>query len=148
MLSTGLFYTLLNIPAIQDFANLRTGLSFSLVSRAFIIIIPVIFMATGIQKMISAFSRNTREAQTYLSILMLVGFLPPTILASLPIKPPVWMDFLPTLGQFTLISQMIRGEPVSVFKLLFVSLTSLIMAGVAVWMAIKLYNREKIVMSN
>ena len=48
--------------------------------------VPLVLLASTLQTLIAAFAKSYREAQTYLSLLMLLPMIPSAMLAVLPLK--------------------------------------------------------------
>jgi len=114
----------------------------------FLLLVPVALLAGALQTIIAAFSRNFREAQTYLSMLLLLPMLPSLAVMVMPLKENAWKMATPILGQNLLINQLIKGETISHIDLLLAVLgTTAAGLGLA-WVAVKLYNREKMLFSS
>ena len=73
--------------------------------------VPLALFAAALQMTAALFARTFKEAQTYLSMLMLVPIIPATFLSLQPIKSTLWAMFVPVLGQTLLMSDVLRGEP-------------------------------------
>jgi hypothetical protein len=54
---------------------------------------------------------------------------------------------IPTFGQQILINQFMRGEPISVLNVVVSALVTLVVAAILVVLAIRLYEREQIILS-
>ena len=74
-------------------------------------------LAAALQTLVSAFSRSYREAQTYLSILMLVPLLLSVLLTVLPVKTAEWMYAVPLLGQQIAITELLVGGSVTAMRI-------------------------------
>ena len=72
--------------------------------------VPLALFASALQMTLAFFARTFKEAQTYLSMLMLVPMLPATFLSLQPIKSALWMMLVPMLGQTLLMTDSLRGE--------------------------------------
>jgi sodium transport system permease protein len=143
-LATGLFLVLLGIPAIQEFTAIQVNVPAQAMGTAVVIIIPVIFMAVALQMLISSYTRNVKEAQTYTQLLSLAGFMPALFLAILPIKAQPWMNLIPTISQTFLINKVMRGESLPPGDVIVATAVTLIIGLIAMVAAIRLYNRERI----
>lgn len=145
-LATSVFLVLLRVPLVQEFTNIRVSVDSAEIVTAVLIVAPVIFMAVALQMLIASYTRNVKEAQTYTQILSLAGFMPALFLSVLPIRDQAWMYFVPTIGQVFLVQKVMRGEALPPMDVaLSVGITLLI--GVAALVgAIRLYEREEIVL--
>ncbi|MCA9931325.1 MAG: ABC transporter permease [Anaerolineales bacterium] len=146
-LATTLFLTLLGVPLIQEFTNIRVLVASGAIVTAVSIVTPVIFMAVALQMLISSYTRNVKEAQTYTQLLSIAGFMPALFLSILPIKAQAWMYFIPTIGQVFLVNKVMRGEALPPADVTTSVTMTLIVGVVALAAAIRLYNREQIAMS-
>ncbi len=99
------------IPTEKLGMNLHLGPHFALL--ALLVMAPLVLLASALQTLIAAFAKSYREAQTYLSLLMLLPMLPTLMLAMLPLKAKLWMMTVPLLGQHLLITKLVRGEMIS-----------------------------------
>jgi sodium transport system permease protein len=108
---------------------------------------PLALLAAAVQTGVAAFSKSYREAQTYVTMLVLVPAIPSIVLAINPIKPEDWMYGVPLLSQQLLIEHIVRGEAiVAQQSLLSVTATLLVAALAAVWTT-RLYHRESLAVS-
>ncbi len=143
-LATTLFLVLLGVPAVQEFTAIQVNVSAQAIGTAVIIIIPVIFMAVALQMLIASYTRNVKEAQTYTQLLSLAGFMPALFLAILPIKAQPWMNLVPTIAQTFLINKVMRGESLPPGEVLVATAVTMLVGVVALGVAMRLYNRERI----
>lgn len=145
-LATLLFLVALGIPAVQDFTNIQVSVAPRAIVTAVSVIAPIIFMAVALQMLIASYARNVKEAQTYTQLLSLAGFMPALFLSILPIKAQAWMYFIPTIGQVFLVNKVIRGETLPTGDVTISVVTTLAIGLIALAAAIRLYNREQIVL--
>nr|MDA3913950.1 ABC transporter permease [Oleiagrimonas sp.] len=75
--------------------------------------LPLVALLSVLQTLVAAFAKSYREAQTYLSILMIVPVLPSLLLSVIPVKSADWMYAVPLLGQQMGITELLRGGSVS-----------------------------------
>jgi sodium transport system permease protein len=95
--------------------------------------------------LVASFARSTKEAGTYLPFIALVPSLPGLALAFFPVKPELWTMLIPTFGQQILINQFMRLEPISLSNGMLASVATLLISVAVTFIAIKLYEREQIV---
>jgi len=96
---------------------------------------------------VASFSRSTKEAGTYLPFIGLIPSLPGLVLAFFPVKPALWTMLIPTFGQQILINQFMRLEPIRIADAATATLMTILLATVVTLVAIRLYQREQIVIS-
>ena len=117
-------------------------------SLVFLLCVPIMLMATGIQMIVATVSRNFKETQTYLGLLPLVPSLPGMIMVFVPIQPSFLAMLVPTFGQTILISQIVRGETPEIGHMIVCCIATMIFAlGLAV-LAAKAYARENMAFAN
>jgi sodium transport system permease protein len=146
-LATLLFLVVLGIPAVQEFTNIQVSVAPRVIATAVAVVAPVVFMAVALQMLIASYTRNVKEAQTYTQLLSLAGFMPALFFSILPIKVQAWMYFVPTIGQVFLVNKAIRGEALPVGDAAISVAVTLVIGVIALAAAIRLYNREQIVLS-
>jgi sodium transport system permease protein len=140
------FTLMLSFLSLDDLGIRLTLNPLSLVG-IFLIALPLMLLASALQFIIASFTRSYREAQNYLQILPLIPALPGLFLAFVPFKPELWTMLIPTFGQQLLINQFMRGEPVSALNLVVSSAVALAAGAVLVWVAIRLFSREQVVLT-
>ena len=113
----------------------------------FFISLPMIFLASAVQMIITSYTRSYKEAQTYTGFLPLVPALPGIAIAFLPVKPTLWMMLIPTFGQQFLINQMMRGEPIDPLYVVVSTVSTTLAALACIFVAIRLYQRERLIYS-
>lgn len=139
------FGVVFNVLPVEEYIGTRIGLNFLTLFLIFAICLPVIFLASSIQMLVASFARSTKEAGTYLPFIALVPSLPGIALAFFPVKPDLWTMLIPTFGQQVLINQFMRLEPVSLSNAVISTGITLALSTVITFIAIKLYERERIV---
>jgi sodium transport system permease protein len=133
------------IPAEKVGMELDLGLHFA--AYVLLLMLPVVLLLAALQSMVAAFAKSYREAQTYLSLLMLVPIIPSLVLAIMPIKAQAWMYATPLLGQSLGIMQLLRGDGVTAEQLGMCLAGSLAAAVIAVLVTVQLYRSERLAIS-
>jgi sodium transport system permease protein len=133
------------IPAEKLGMELDLGLHFA--AYVLLLMLPLVLLLSALQSMVAAFAKSYREAQTYISLLMLVPLIPSALLSFLPIKAQAWMYAVPLLGQNLGIMQLLRGDGVTGEQLGLCLAGSLAAALIAVLVTIQLYRSEKLAIS-
>jgi sodium transport system permease protein len=133
------------IPTEKIGMELDLGLHFAM--NVLLLMLPLVLLLAALQSMVAAFAKSYREAQTYLSLLMLVPIIPSAVLSFMPIKAQAWMYAVPLLGQNLGIMQLLRGDGVSVEQIGLCLAGSLVAALVAVLATIQLYRSERLAIS-
>ena len=114
------------------------------VARALALAAPLAPFVAALLIAVSAFTRSTKEAQTYLGLLMVVPMAPFFVLQFLSIRPSAGAVSVPMLGQYLLLEQATLGERVPpLFAALSVAGT-LAAALALLALACRLYARERV----
>ena len=108
-------------------------------------VIPLAFLASGLQVLVASFARSYKEAQTYVSFLIFVPMLPAFVMMFSPIDPQPWLAMIPLLGQHLLITEAMRGEPGSLLVSLGAGVTVTLSGLSCVAVTTRLFQREKII---
>ncbi|HET6907301.1 MAG TPA: ABC transporter permease [Rhodanobacteraceae bacterium] len=94
----------------------KLGMSFDLgatfIGKALLLELPLLALFAVLQTLVAAFAKSYREAQTYLSFLMILPILPSMLMSFMPVKPVTWMYAVPLLGQQIGISELLRGRSI------------------------------------
>jgi sodium transport system permease protein len=133
------------IPTEKLGIALDLGWRFS--GQVIVLMLPLILLLAALQSLVSAFAKSYREAQTYLSILMVIPILPSVLLSVIPVRAEPWMYAVPLLGQNLGIVQLLRGDGVPGWQLGLCLAGGFVAAAVAVWAAAMLYRSERLAIS-
>jgi sodium transport system permease protein len=141
--------TLLSFTLALEFLPLeRLGMSsaFGAMSAlaAFAVLLPFVPLGAAIMTVVASFTKSYKEAQGYLTIVLLVPTLPLIFASILNVRPSLALMAVPSLGQHLLISTLIRGETVPIPMYFVSSFASLLCAGLLILWADRLYKREGI----
>jgi sodium transport system permease protein len=133
------------IPAEKLGMELDLGVHFA--AHVLLLMLPLVLLLSALQSMVAAFAKSYREAQTYISLLMLVPIIPSAMLSFMPIKAQAWMYAVPLLGQNLGIMQLLRGDGVTAEQIGLCLVGSLVAALIAVLATIQLYRSERLAIS-
>ena len=139
------FAAIFRVLPIEELLATQIGFDMSTLGAIFLICLPIVFLACAIQILIASFTKTTKEAGTYLPFIGLIPSLPGIALAFLPVKPALWTMLIPTFGQQILINQFLRAEPISSVNVAVSTVLTLLLAVVITWIAVKLYQGERII---
>lgn len=133
------------IPAAKLGMELDLGWHFA--GTVLLLMLPLVLLLAALQTLVAAFAKSYREAQTYITLLMLVPLIPSALLSFMPIKPQPWMYAVPLLGQNLGIMQQLRGDGVSGEQLALCLAGTLAAALLATGVTAWLYRSEKLAIS-
>lgn len=107
--------------------------------------VPIALLAAAAQLLLATFARTFKEAQTYLSLMMLIPMIPGVVMSIKPIHSALWMMPIPLLGQQVLLMDVLRGEPISALDFALTGLSAAALAVVCLLINARLFEREKII---
>jgi len=104
--------------------------------------LPLVPLGASLMTIVAAFTRSYREAQTYLSLVLIVPTLPLIMAGAMGLQPSLPLMAAPALGQHFLITSLLRDEAI---PLLYVVTSVGVTAALGLMLAIiagRLYHRE------
>jgi len=107
--------------------------------------LPLALLASALQLTLALFARTFKEAQTYLSILVLIPGLPAMFLSLQPIKASVGMMAIPVFGQTLLMTDVLRGEPPPAAWFAIAAAVAVALSAALLAWAARLLRNEKII---
>jgi sodium transport system permease protein len=133
------------IPAEKLGMTMNLGPSFVL--QVLVMMIPLVILFASLQTLVAAFAKSYREAQTYLSMLMLIPAVPSVMLSVLPVKVANWMYGVPLLGQQVGITRLLHGDSISGSQLATVIVVGLVVAFLVTLVTAYVYRSERLAIS-
>ena len=117
--SVGLLSLVLTLIAFKlSFAfgpsiGVKLNLSIWTIARLLLVLLPIVLVGTCLLTLIAAGAKSVKEAQSYMSVLILLPMVPTIVLMVNPIKDQLWQFAVPFLAQNQMILRLVRSEPVS-----------------------------------
>ncbi|MDF3982741.1 ABC transporter permease [Luteibacter sp. PPL201] len=133
------------IPIEKLGIMLDLGVGFA--AHVLLLMLPLIVLLAALQSLVSAFARSYREAQTYLSVLMMVPILPSVLLSVIQVRAESWMYAVPLLGQNLAIVQLLRGDGVPAWQTALCLGGGFVAALVAILATAWMYRSERLAIS-
>jgi sodium transport system permease protein len=109
-------------------------------------LIPIGLMAPAMQIYLACFAKSFKEAQSYMTFLILAAVLPGTITTFYPISDKPWLKPIPILGQYSISIDILGGKFPSPWLLLASAVLALTLCAVCLWLASRLFSSEKIIL--
>jgi len=114
----------------------------SAVVTAFFLLIPFALLGASLMTMVASFTKSYKEAQTWLTVVILAPTLPILVVSILMVRPSTALMLVPSLSQHLLLVQLIRNEPLEILHVA-VSVTGTLALGLLLsWICARLYRRE------
>jgi sodium transport system permease protein len=139
----------LMVVAVNQVPFERIGLSLELSAREvgwmLAAILPLALLFPAVQLLLASYARTVKEAQTYLSLGVLVPMLPALLTSLQVIDVKSWMLVVPVLGQQVLLTHQIQGEPFGLTGYLEAGLAAFVLGLLCVRAAAALFKRERII---
>jgi sodium transport system permease protein len=111
----------------------------------FAAVAPMGLLAPAMQIYLACFAKTFKEAQTYMSFLILAAIIPSMLSLFYPIADKPWMKPIPFLGQSLLANDILGGVIPSVWMFLASAATVLVATAVFLWLATRLFDSENII---
>jgi len=103
---------------------------------------PLIPLGASIMTIVAAYTRSYREAQTYLSLVLLVPTLPLVLASALGLEPSLGLMAAPALSQHFLILGLLRDEAIPVLHVVMSIGVTAALGVILAFVAGRLYHRE------
>jgi sodium transport system permease protein len=127
--------------------GVKLDVSFGAIVRILVVLMPMVLIGTTLLTLIAAGAKSVKEAQSYMSVLMLLPILPTVILMVNPVKNQLWMLATPFLAQNQMILKLVRSEAISASEWA-VYLVAGFGLGVMLWLlAAQRYRQERLAIS-
>ncbi|HEX4912974.1 MAG TPA: ABC transporter permease, partial [Vicinamibacterales bacterium] len=131
VLSGTLLVSIFRSIPFQDL-GLRFRLDAPQLSGMLAVLLPLCPLMVAGQVYMATFAKSFKEAQSYLSLLMMAVMLPGFVLTLYQPGSKTWMYFVPFLGQTAMMTDVLGGKPASWMLIVGPALISLGLAAVAV----------------
>lgn len=110
----------------------------------FAVMVTFVPLGAGLMTAVASFTRSNREAQSWLSVVMLLPIAPIMFAVVNGTKPSATLMTIPSLSQHLLATSLMRGDSIPPLHALISAGTTLLLGAVFVGLAIRLYQREAI----
>ncbi len=134
---------LLRVPLEQAGISLDIGMLE--VSGMLMTILPLALFAPAMQLLVGSFARSFKDAQSYLSVIMLLPMLPYFYNMFNTQDRQFWMNFVPMLGQNMLLADVVTGKTPQMLDFALAGATVLLLALLFISCAGLLFRREKVI---
>jgi sodium transport system permease protein len=124
--------------------GMSSTFGFATAALAFALIGPFAPLGAALMTTVASFTKTYREAQTYLTFVLLVPTLPLAFATILNIEPEAKLMWIPSLSQHLLITMLIKDQPLDWSFVAISVMSSLGLGTLLGWLAVRLYRREAI----
>ncbi|MFA5909702.1 MAG: ABC transporter permease [Vicinamibacterales bacterium] len=144
ILSGALLLAIFQSIPLQDL-GLRFRLGPQELIGTLVTVLPLCPFIVALQMYLATFAKSFKEAQSYLSLLMMVQMVPGFVATMYPVSSKTWMYFVPWVGQQALLTDVLGGKSPSLLFFATAALLNVALAMVAVKATTGLLHREKII---
>ncbi len=141
MLSLGSFFVALKFMPLEQL-GMTPNFGPDVVVAAFFLLAPFILLGASVMTLVASFTKSYKEAQTWLSVVLLAPTLPILVVSLLTLRPRLEFMFIPSLSQHLLLIDMVKNEPINVTHVVISVTSTLIFGGLLTWLCARLYRRE------
>ena len=141
LLSLASFFVALKFMPLQQL-GMTPNFGPDVVVAAFFVLLPFVLLGASLMTLVASFTKSYKEAQTWLSIVLIAPTLPILIVSILTLRPQVEFMFIPSLSQHLILVDMIKNEPVNLAHVAISVLSTLTIGAALTWICARLYRRE------
>ena len=140
-LSLVCFHIVLRFMPLQEL-GMTPNFGLMAVLLAWLLLVPFTLVGASLMTLVASFTKSFKEAQTWVSVVLLAPTLPILIVSILQVRPSTELMFIPSLSQHLLLVDLIRNEPINLLHVV-VSVGGTLLIGTALtWICARLYRRE------
>jgi sodium transport system permease protein len=139
-----LLFALFQYIPLQDL-GIRFHLGPAQLLGTMAIVLPLCPLVAAIQMYVATFAKSFKEAQSYLSFLMMVPMVLGMMATMNPMATKTWMYYVPWVGQQALLTDVLGNKPVHPALFVVVALANLVLAILTIRATSGLLLREKII---
>jgi sodium transport system permease protein len=138
------FAVILNLVPLERYLGVQMSLPPKALFSILLVSVPLMVFTVALQLMIASYTKSFKEAQNYISAMLLIPAVPALLMAILPVKGSLALALIPTVGQQLFINQILRAEAVNVFHLVVSSVATLAAGAILLLLVIRRYSRESV----
>ena len=141
MLSLTAFYFALKFMPLEQL-GMTPNFGPAVVLAALAIFLPFILVGAALMTLVASFTKSYREAQTWLSVVLIAPTMPILIVSILTLRPRTEFMFIPSLSQHLLLVDMVKNEPINGLHVAISVASTLVIGIILTWACARLYRRE------
>jgi sodium transport system permease protein len=141
MLSLIAFYVVLKFMPLEQL-GMTPNFDLGVVAAAFFLLLPFILLGASLMTLVASFTKSYKEAQTWLSAVLIAPTLPILVVSILTLRPQIEFMFIPSLSQHLILVDMVKNEPLNGLHVLISVVSTLVFGALLTWVCARLYQRE------
>ena len=144
LITAGLLFAMFKQLPLQDL-GIRFRLGTPELIRTLSVVLPLCPLIVAIQMYVATFAKSFKEAQSYLSFLMMAQMVPGMMATMNTMSTKAWMYYVPWIGQQTLLTDVLGNKPISPVVFVIVGVVNMTLAVAVLRGTSGLLHREKII---
>lgn len=141
LLSLLSFYIVLKFMPLEQL-GMTPNFGLPVVAAAFFLLLPFILLGASLMTLVASFTKSYKEAQTWLSVVLIAPTLPILVVSILTLRPQLEFMFIPSLSQHLILVDMVKNEPLNGLHILISVCSTLLFGALLTWFCAHLYKRE------
>lgn len=141
MLSLLAFYVVLKFMPLEQL-GMTPNFGLPVVFAAFLLLLPFILLGASLMTLVASFTKSYKEAQTWLSVVLIAPTLPILVVSILTLRPKLEFMFVPSLSQHLILVDMVKNEPLNGLHIAISVGSTLVFGAILTWLCARLYRRE------
>jgi sodium transport system permease protein len=144
LITATLLFTMFRYLPLQEL-GIRFHLGTPEMLRTLAVVMPLCPLIVAVQMYVATFAKSFKEAQSYLSFLMMAQMIPGMMSTMNTLPSKGWMYYVPWIGQQSLLTDVLGNKPIGPLVFVVVGAINLALAIVVIQAGAGLLNREKII---
>jgi sodium transport system permease protein len=140
-LSLTSFYFVLEFVPLEDL-GMTPNFGIDVVLTGWLLLVPFALVGAALMTLVASFTKSFKEAQTWVSVVLLAPTMPILIVSILMVRPSTALMFIPSLSQHLLLVGLIKNEPLNGLHVTVSVLGTLLIGAILTWICARLYRRE------
>ncbi|WP_406672773.1 ABC transporter permease, partial [Natronospira sp.] len=128
----------------METVDMALSLDLATAVMLFLTVSPFAFLGAAVMCLVASFTKSYKEAQTWLSVVMIVPLAPMIVHFVRPFEPTILNLAIPVLGQHVAMLELLGAETLPVLGLVLNTGVTLALTGVVAWVAWLFYRRESV----
>jgi sodium transport system permease protein len=141
MLSLWSFFFALGFMPLEQL-GMTPNFGPGVVLAAFLVLAPFILLGAALMTLVASFTKSYKEAQTWLSVVLIAPTLPILVVSILNVRPKLELMFVPSLSQHLILQDMVKNEPLQWPHVVISVASTLLLGALLTWACARLYRRE------
>tara|TARA_R110002096_G_scaffold108809_4_gene238204 strand:- start:21159 stop:22337 length:1179 start_codon:yes stop_codon:yes gene_type:complete len=141
LLSLLSFFVVIKFMPLEQL-GMTPNFGLSVVAAAFFLLLPFVLLGASLMTLVASFTKSYKEAQTWLSAVLIAPTLPILIVSILTLRPQLHFMFIPSLSQHLILVDMVKNEPLNGLHVAISVCSTLVVGALLTWVCARLYRRE------